>query len=273
MNIENLINEYLGSSRYKKLSAASKMTYKGAADKAISKIGKRSLAKINRPMLIGVFEEIAEKTPASANVFASFMSVVFGYALDKGYAESNPAARLKRRRLGEHKRWSVSDVKRVVSLNDRRVSTAVALAWYTAQREGDILAMKWSDYKDGVLSIDQQKTGLTMQIKVHPDLAIFLEKIRADAKDTDFIVSGQKKLKSPAFRYIFKQRLMDAGVNKVFHGIRKGIACALSENGHPLSDIAAFLGHKSTRMTEHYVKEVDNAKLIKRAVRGIDGVV
>ena len=46
-----------------------------------------------------------------------------------------------------------------------------ALALFTGQRQGDVLQMKWSDVRDGVVSVIQEKTGVRVWIPIHRALA------------------------------------------------------------------------------------------------------
>lgn len=271
MKLSKLINDYYRSSAYRGLTTNSKTIYKYGLEKLIDELGDREADQIKRSDLIK-FSEKFSKTPAAVNVSLRAISVVFTYGMDHDVVQFNPASRMKKMKVGSHKRWSIMDVKKLVGTNDRRVSTAVALAWYTGQREGDILSMKWADYKDGHLRISQQKTKVELKIKVHPDLVGYLDGIRGDSPDDHYIVSGAKRLNPSTFRFAFKQRAMDVGVKKVFHGIRKGVACALAESGRPISEIAAMLGHKSIRMTAYYVEQADNAVLIDSAVSNVTSV-
>src|SRR5262249_27709123 len=47
---------------------------------------------------------------------------------------------------------------------------AFALLLYTGQRRGDVIRMGRQHIRDGVLTITQQKTGVTVAVPVHPEL-------------------------------------------------------------------------------------------------------
>jgi len=148
-----------------------------------------------------------------------------------------------------------------------------ALAWYTGQRESDILSMQWKDFDGQYIAVVQAKTKLEMKIKAHPDLISYLESIREDSAPTDFIVSGKKVFQSSAFRGMLKRRLDALGIHKVFHGIRKGVASSLAENRAPLSEIAAMMGHKSMRMAAYYAEQANNKVLTDHAVDSLPSCV
>ena len=57
------------------------------------------------------------------------------------------------------------------------MTLAYMLAIYTAQRQGDILCMTWSQYNGTHLRIRQSKTGTLIAIPVHPDLKQALDSL------------------------------------------------------------------------------------------------
>ena len=186
---------------------------------------------------------------------------------------NNPVARLKKLKIGSHEKWTPDEVRRVIAIGDRKISTAVALAWYTGQRESDILSMQWHHFDGQYVAVVQAKTKLEMKIKAHPDLIAYLEGVRGNACPTDFIVSGKKIFNSSAFRGMLKRRLDDMDIHKVFHGIRKGVASSLAENRAPLSEIAAMMGHKSMRMAAYYAEQANNKVLTDNAVGSLPSCV
>ena len=51
---------------------------------------------------------------------------------------------------------------------------ALALGLYTAQRRSDVIRIGRQHIRDGVLTVRQQKTGTTLAIPVHPELAAII---------------------------------------------------------------------------------------------------
>jgi integrase len=58
---------------------------------------------------------------------------------------------------------------------------AVALALYTGQRQGDVLAMTRSKVKNGLIEVRQEKTGRSLVIPAHQKLLAVIETLRGDA--------------------------------------------------------------------------------------------
>lgn len=268
MTFEKLFSEYMKSPQFRKLSVHSKQMYIYSGEKMSKHLGSKPVKEIRRPDLFRFQSDYAEK-PALANAAMRVASVVFAYALDMDLMEHNPAARLRKLGIGSHLKWTVDEVKVMIALGDRRISTAVALAWYTGQREADVLSMRWKDYDGEYISVIQGKTKLEMKIKVHSDLSFYLNRIRGLSPDTSYIVSGAKLMSGPAFRNMLKRRTEAAGIKKVFHGIRKGVASSLAEGGSPISEIAAIMGHKSMRMAAYYAEQASSKTLTENAVSNL----
>jgi integrase len=90
--------------------------------------------------------------------------------------------------------------------------------------------------------------------------------VRGVEPDDYFIVSGKNPISEQAFRGRFSRAMEKLGIHKTFHGIRKGVASMLAENGRSTTEIAAILGHKTTRMAEYYAEQACGKKLASNAV-------
>lgn len=265
MTFEKLFAEYIKSPRFRKLSPRSKQIYLYCGDRLAKFFGAQNINKIKRSDLLRYQNDYVE-TPAHGNLALRIASVVFTFGMDMDYVAFNPASRIAKLKIGSHVKWTPDEVKQVVALGDRRISTAVALAWYTGQREGDVLSMRWRDYDGTYISVTQSKTGLEMKIKVHPDLVAYLDSIRGVEDPDHYIVSGKNPMSGQAFRNMLKRRTNKLHIEKVFHGIRKGVASSLAEKRTPISEIAAIMGHKSIRMAAYYAEQAESKILTDNAV-------
>lgn len=272
MTFDKLFANYMKSPQFKKLKTRSKQLYLYGARGLSEHLGSKPVDKIRRSDLLRFQQEVSDR-PAYSNVALRVASIVFSYGLDMEYVDHNPAARIKKLKVGSHTKWMLDEVKAIIALHDRKISTAVALAWYTGQRESDVLNMKWGDFDGEYIAVKQEKTNLDMKIKAHPDLVLYLNRIRGLEPDNSYIVSGPQKMAGPAFRNMFKRRTDKLGIKKVFHGIRKGVASSLAENGSPISEIAALMGHKSIRMAAYYAEQANSKILTDSAVNNLSGVI
>lgn len=271
MTFEKLFDEYVKSTGFRKLSVRSKQLYMYCGKQLGEYFGAKGVEKIKRSDLL-MLRDKRQDRPAHCNLLLRVASVVFSYALDMDFVPHNPAARIKKLKVGSHVKWTPEEVGAIIGLRDRKISTAVALAWYTGQRESDVLAMRWGDYKDGYVRVVQQKTNLEMKIKAHPDLVAYLDGIYASEPDDHYIVSGSTQMNGAAFRNMLKRRTNKLNIDKVFHGIRKGVASAIAENRGSMNEIAAILGHKTIRMAAYYAEQADSKLMTDNAVKSLPSV-
>ena len=272
MTIKELYDQYVKSQGYTKLSVNTKRSYNYCADRLADYFDETPIETLKRSSFIK-FQNDHQETPAYANLATRVASVMFSFAVDMDIMPFNPVAGLKKLKIGSHVKWTPEEVRSVIAMNDRKISTAVALAWYTGQRESDILDMRWEHISDGYINVTQQKTGLEMKIKLHPDLEKYLNNIRNGEPGDYFIVSGPVFMSGSGFRNMLRRRLKKMNIDKVFHGIRKGVASMLAENGRPINEIAAMLGHKSIRMAAYYAEQASGKKLTESAVSNVTSTI
>lgn len=273
MTFEKLFAEYSKTDAYKRLSVSSWRAYNYGAKRLSDYFGSRDATKLRRSDFIKMKDEMSD-VPGSVNLILRVASVIYGYALDRDLIAANPVANMKKNKLQGHEKWSPEEVSLMINEADERIAIAVALAWYTGQRESDILDMRLVDYADGYISLTQSKTKTEMKIKVHPDLEKLLDAVVWPKRSPeDYLVSGTKRMGGSHFRKLFSREAKRLGVEKVFHGIRKGVASSLAENGRPISEIAAMLGHKSIRMAAYYAEQADGTKLAESAVSNLTTVI
>jgi integrase len=204
--------------------------------------------------------------PSTANNVTRIASIFFNYAIDMEYIHANPATRISPMKIGTLKRWEVEEIMKVIALGHRRISTAVALAYYTGQRESDVLKMKWTDIKDNCLHVTQSKTGQVLEILIAKELRDVLDGL---TRDGDYIVGGSNLVSGPAFRNQFTRVIRKIGLNLPFHGIRKTVGCILAEKGSSVNEIAAMLGHKTLAMAALYTRQANSTKMIASAVTSL----
>ncbi|MDF1505783.1 tyrosine-type recombinase/integrase, partial [Roseisolibacter sp. H3M3-2] len=147
---------------------------------------------------------------------------------------------------------------------DAEVRLAVHLLYYTAQRIGDVVSMRWSDVRDGRIHVVQEKTGTTVEIPLHHALA---EELARAPRRALTILAGRGS--APRTRGRLRQLLQafarDRGFKVVPHGLRKNAVNALLEAGCSAAETAAISG-QSLQMVEHYAKLRSQKTLAEGAI-------
>ncbi|KGE07939.1 integrase [Burkholderia gladioli] len=161
------------------------------------------------------------------------MSLVFTHAVRRGFCDRNPAREIGAAREKKRDRYITDDELEavraaVLASADYKTSSArsilclIDLAYQTAQRIGDLLALNWQNVSDDGISFHPSKTvnssGVRLLIEMTPDLKETLDRARG----------GKITAIGPALTDLKRQR---------------GAAAAQS-----------LAGHTTESMTAHYTK-------------------
>ena len=239
--------------------------------------GDLSIAGIE-PKHVARLRDSRSKTPADSNNLMRATSALFRWSVLHGLRLSNPCREVPRLKIGEgYPPWPVEEIEHFRDHARRDLWEAAALALYTGQRQGDVLAMKWSDIEGNVIKVKQSKTKKHLSIPIHYVLKLLLEDIRErqrlasptviDLRDaqtiltntrgepwgTGFKASWQAEFKKSVIAPLRAQKL-------VFHGLRKSAVVCLLEAGCTTAEVQAITG-QSIQMVEHYGKQVNQEKL------------
>jgi integrase len=144
---------------------------------------------------------------------------------------------------------------------------ALALPLYSAQRRGDVIRMGRQHVRDGVLTVRQEKTGVTLAIPVHCDLQAILD-ATPSGHLTFLTTRTGKHYAANDFTEQFRVWCNEAGLParcKV-HGLRKAACRRLAEAGCSANEIAAISGHATLREVARYTKAVDQEMMARNAM-------
>ena len=165
--------------------------------------------------------------------------------------------------------WPIEVQRRFIEGASPRMQLAFALAFYTAQRRGDVCRMKWSDYDGKRLIVTQEKTGKRIPVRVHRELLLILNNMPRVSDHILTTVTGKPIRDKSALSKAVQARLQEIGEPKgkyVLHGIRHTAGVRLATIGMGTKQIMAMLGHASAGMSLHYQKQADELKLIDDVV-------
>ena len=131
-----------------------------------------------RPVILAWFQG-HRATPATANMHKAGLSRLLSFAVDRGLLERNLALGLKKLSVGDRASivWSRDQIAHLIQAAPREVGAAVALAYATAQRQGDLLTLTWNDVTDeGVLfrPSKQQKAKQRLFVPMYDELSTAL---------------------------------------------------------------------------------------------------
>jgi integrase len=211
-------------------------------------------------------------TPFAQRNFLNTLRAMFKWAAQEGRIPDDPTLGVKRRAVESagYKTWSEADIEMFEAAHPMgsRARLALALALYTGQRRGDLVRMGRQHIRNGILTTEQQKTGVHLEIPVHPKLAETIE--ATPSKHLMFLTTAHGQPFTPAgFTNWFRDMCNEAGLPKgpSAHGLRKAAARRLADLGCTAHEIASITGHASISEVQRYTKAADRKRLAQSAMR------
>ena len=132
---------------------------------------------------------------------------------------------------------------------------------YTGLRRGDAARLGKQHIRNGVITIDAEKTGTRVTIPVLPELE---ETIAAGPTGELAIISSKKgqPIRKESLGTLFKEACKAAGItNKSAHGIRKAAATRAANNGASVATLEAIFGWEGGQMAALYTRAADRRRL------------
>lgn len=203
---------------------------------------------------------------ATQNLFVAVVRAMYRWARHptREKATLRPMVDFTPRKTGEHEPWPRDVLQAGLEAEDDQVRLAVHLLYYTGQRIGDVLKMRWTNIEDGAIYVRQQKTGKEVWIPAHSALQMQLD--QTPKRGMTIICKDDGK---PVPIGILRGRLQDftakMGVKTVPHGLRKNAVNALLEAGCTVAEVAAITG-QTLQIIEHYAAQVNRKKMGRAAI-------
>lgn len=251
--IDVLIGLYKKSARYKRLAQKTRTGYDQCLDVISAWAGDAPVATITRRLVRQLYTKLYAKTPAKANAVLRVLRVLMQVAVDEEWIGQNPASKPGMMACKPRDQiWSAVEIDRLVAAADKAgrasLGTAVLLAAYLGQRQGDILKLTWSAVRDGTATLRQAKTRRWVEVPLHPALSNRLRPL-GEVKASPVIVLAETTLApytGDYFRHEFARIRAAAKIDKTkqFRDLRRTAVVRLAEAGATEAEVAAVTGHQ-----------------------------
>lgn len=201
---------------------------------------------------------------ATHNTFLAVLGLVYRHARIAGKTTLEPTKDFDRLAIGSHSAWPETVLEAGLASNHARTRLAVHLLYFTGQRIGDVMRMRWSDVRAGSVFVVQEKTGKPLWVPLHSQLAA--ELARTPKRGLTIITEqGGQPMTPQVVRKELKRHCAALGYALVPHGLRKNAVISLLEAGCTIAETAAITG-QTYQVVEHYARQVDQARLGKAAI-------
>lgn len=191
-----------------------------------------------------------------ANREKALLSHVFNCAREWGYTDvANPCAGVRgHKETGRDRYIEDSEFQAVWDNAHFTVQDAMDIAYLTGQRPSDVLGIRRTDMREGVLFFTQRKTGKKLRVIIEGELKEVIARIMARPHKVTGLWLIQDENGQPlsytTLRSRFDRARREAKVSFQFRDIRAKSATD-TEN---LAHAQKLLGHKTRSMTEHYTR-------------------
>lgn len=265
-----LCEQYYQSPEFEKLAPRTMKDYQIYIEMMREKFGDLQVDGISRSFVFA-FRDSMRNTPRKANLVISILRRLLNYAVNREFITTNPANKPEQITIKpRYQVWSMECEAAFLKANPE-LKLAYLLAAYTAQRQGDILHMTWSQYNGQTIKVRQEKTSAYIEVPCHRDLKIALDN---QQKTSPLILTTKTghSWKTHYFTHVWKRAMIKAGLkNLQFRDLRRTAIVRLAEAGATVPEIASISGHtidRCQRILEVYLPR--NSKMAKSAVEKLE---
>jgi integrase len=268
-SVAAVVAEYFDSQQFfGSKSAGTQRMRRGILERFRAAYGDRPFALLPPEWIEALLDA---KPPHAARSWLVTLRSLCQFAAKRGYVRTDPTRDIKLRAVkgdGYHT-WTEDEIAQFEAHHPvgTKPRLALALLLYTAQRRSDVVKMGRQHIRDGVLTVKQQKTRVTLAIPVHAELRAVLD--ATPSEHLTFLVTATgKPYGGNAFSEQFRNWCDAAGLLPRCkpHGLRKAACRRLAEAGCSANEIMAISGHATMKELVRYTRAADQARLARNAL-------
>lgn len=267
----DLIRRYKESRKYQSKAAKTRAGYDWFLKIVEAWAGPDPVSDIDVQDVQELYETYRDKTPVKAVALVRVLRLLLAFAVREKLIAQNPASKpdLETSKAFTGRLWPREAVQMFVEAADEMgrpsLGTAILIAWWTGQRQGDVLRLTRAAYRGGVFHVTQSKTGSRVLVPHSPIVQARIEaelKRQADKKvESAFLIvseeTGQPYVEDN-FRHVFsklrekvaaKQAAFETPEGPIpttelrFMWLRHTAITELAQAGGTVPQIAAVSGH------------------------------
>lgn len=217
-----------------------------------------------------------------ANYVLAVISVIFGHGIEHRLAKANPARDVRKVRRPTdapiaNRAWTEDEKRIVLETVPPHLIAPIAIARWTGLREGDIIRLGKTAYRDGSLNLTTSKRGVPHWFPCPAPLRDVLDAIPEHEAMRLCVNSRGLPWTEDGFRASFFKmirKLESTGSvsdGLTFHGLRTSFAEEAADRGFNSREIADALAQRDTKSAEHYTRNVDRKRAAKAVSAALDG--
>ena len=230
-----LVRSYRESSDFLDLRDRTRRDYLTVLD-WLKGIDQMPVVEIHSAFIAGLREKAYRQHKRRfANYVLSVLSTVFTHAVERGLAKSNPVKTIRKIKRPidaaiPNRAWTDDEKRVVLATAPTQLVLPIALGIGTGMREGDILKLGKTAYRDGILTWVTGKRGVPLKFPCSKALRAVLDEAPKNDSLTLCSNSYGRPWTESGFRASFFKHLRDlerqglVGSGLTFHGLRTSFA-------------------------------------------------
>ncbi len=196
------------------------------------------------------------------NTVVGVLGVLYTWGRKNDKTTLHPTRDMERLQGGQHEPWPEDALEAALRSDDDMVRLATHLLYFTGQRIGDVLKLRWGDIRDGTIHVVPEKTKRYDKRLYVPILSELQAELDRTPRRGITVIHGIDQRHLRRKLQAFTAAL---GVATVPHGLRKNAVNALLEAGCTIAEVASITG-QTYAVVEHYAARVNNKMLGKAAM-------
>ena len=206
------------------------------------------------------FDEFSRTAPGHANQTLGLLRQIMNFAIACGHLDANPTRRIRRNRRPRLTRFLSRDeiwrlhraLNRQTGKSNRQQADIVRLLLLTGCRRGEIVHLRWSEVRDGVLALADAKTGPRTVVLNGQARRVLARQPRGESPYVFPSPRNPARPRGPHLELWYRVR-REAGIEDVrLHDLRHTHASHAVMNGVPVPVVSRLLGHVDVGMTLRY---------------------
>ena len=249
--------------RYK--PSAKKTARYALASQLLPVFGSKPLDRISEARIGRWFDRFSRTAPGNANHILGRLRQILNFAVACGHIERNPAdgitfnRRTKLTRfLSKEELGRLHVVLGAQTRKDRRPQAdIIRLLLLTGCRKGEIMGLRWSEVRDGMLALEDSKTG-PRTVPLSTQASAILD--RQPGTGSPFVFPSPRDPARPRCSTLglWDRVRREAGIEDCrLHDLRHTMASHAVMNGVPVPVVSRMLGHSNVQMTLRYAHLAD----------------
>lgn len=191
-------------------------------------------------------------TPRKADLQLAVLHKLLEFGKRKAVLDHNRASGIRRLYVSNRAKlfWTSEQIEKLCEVGPPEIGWVIRLAYVTGQRQGDLLALRWSQVSEKEVVFETSKTDVRIVVPMYIELAEVLAQIPKRAMHV-LTGPGGRAWNAHTFRHLFHKACADAEVGEGlhFHDLRGTALKAFAEAGCSELELRAISGHSMKALT------------------------